>query len=151
MQKRIYLGKKSSLPEFPNNFKLDTIENKTLEDYLIRITVPEFTSICPVTSQPDFAVIIIDYSPKKKLVESKSLKLYMNSFRNIGIFHEEVTCKIGQYLHKSLKPKWIRISGFFAPRGGIPIDIFWQKGKANKSIFVPPINAKEINKLNRYI
>ena len=65
MQKRIYLGKKSSLPEFPNNFKLDTIENKTLEDYLIRITVPEFTSICPVTSQPDFAVIIIDYSPKK--------------------------------------------------------------------------------------
>ena len=96
------------------------------ENYVIRFSIPEFTSLCPVTGQPDFAKIFIDYIPKNWILESKSLKLYIQSFRNVGIFHEDVTIKIGKKIIKSISPKWIRIGGYFFPRGGIPIDIFWQ-------------------------
>ncbi|MDA9231570.1 preQ(1) synthase [Rickettsiales bacterium] len=98
-------------------------------DYAIRFTCPEFTSICPVTSQPDFAHIIIDYVADKYIVESKALKLYLTSFRNHGAFHEDCTVTIAKDLIKLLKPKWFRIGGYWYPRGGIPIDIFFETGK----------------------
>ena len=106
-------------------------------DYCVRFTCPEFTSICPVTGQPDFAHIIIDYVPGKWLLESKSLKLFIQSFRNHGAFHEECTAYIGHRLLETLKPKWIRVSGYWYPRGGIPIDVFFQKGKLPADVFVP--------------
>lgn len=107
------------------------------EDYLVRLTCPEFTSLCPITGQPDFAHFVIDYVPAKTIVESKSLKLFLASFRNHGAFHEDCTVYIAKRLVKLLKPKWLRINGFWYPRGGIPIDIFWQTGKAPDSIHVP--------------
>ena len=106
-------------------------------DYNIRFTCPEFTSICPVTGQPDFAHIVIDYLPGKSIVESKSLKLYLTAYRNHGAFHEDCTVRIAKDLIKLLKPKWLRIGGYWYPRGGIPIDIFFQSGKKPKDFFVP--------------
>ena len=99
--------------------------------------MPEFTSICPVTGQPDFAILVIDYVPNKWLVESKSLKLYLNSFRNVGSFHEECTVDIGKRLVKLLSPRFLRIGGYFYPRGGMPIDVFWQAGKLPAGVWVP--------------
>ena len=98
-------------------------------DYLARFTVPEFTSLCPVTGQPDFAILVIDYVPGPWLVESKSLKLYMHSFRNHGAFHEDCTVAIGKRLADLLEPRYLRIGGYWYPRGGIPIDVFWQTGE----------------------
>ena len=98
-------------------------------DYVARFTAPEFTTLCPITGQPDFAHLVIDYVPGKWLVESKSLKLYLNSFRNHGAFHEDCTVAIGKRLFDLLKPKWLRIGGYWYPRGGMPIDVFWQAGK----------------------
>ncbi len=132
------LGIKIAQPKSPTSFKLDRLENPHRDKtYNIRLTVPEFTSICPVTGQPDFALIIIDYIPVLWMVESKSFKLYMNSFRNHGVFHEDVTLTIASLLKKELKPKWIRIASYFAPRGGIPIDVFWQSGNPPSSAFIP--------------
>ncbi|MDA7704954.1 preQ(1) synthase [Rickettsiales bacterium] len=114
---------------------LDSVENPHPDvDYLIKFSCPEFTSICPVTSQPDFANIIIEYVPSKKMVESKSLKLYLTSFRNHGAFHEDCTIKIAKDLIALMEPKWFRISGYWYPRGGIPIDIFFQNGEIPKNI-----------------
>ena len=96
--------------------------------------------MCPVTGQPDFATLVIDYVPGSWLVESKSLKLYLNSFRNHGAFHEECTVAIGKKLVARLKPKWLRIGGYFHPRGGMPIDVFWQAGKL-PTRFGRPIRA----------
>ena len=101
-----------------------------------------------MTSQPDFALIVIDYIPKLNLVESKSFKVFIQSFRNYGIFHEEATLLIGNSLFNSLRPNWIRIAGYFAPRGGIPIDVFWQSGKPPKDTFVPELNYTAL-KINR--
>ena len=98
-------------------------------NYLVRFTAPEFTSICPVTGQPDFAHLVIDYVPGQWLLESKSLKLYVASFRNHGAFHEDCTVMIGKRIADEIKPKWLRIGGYWYPRGGIPIDVFWQTGK----------------------
>ena len=105
--------------------------------YLARFTAPEFTSLCPVTGQPDFAHLVIDYAPGDWLIESKSLKLYLNSFRNHGAFHEACTVGIGKKLVGLLKPKWLRIGGYFHPRGGMPIDVFWQAGKLPSGVWVP--------------
>ncbi len=110
-------------------------------NYVIKFTCPEFTSICPVTGQPDFAYIIIDYIPKNHIVESKSLKLYLTSFRNHGAFHEDCTIKIAKDLQKLLDPKWLRIGGYWYPRGGIPIDIFYQTGAIPKNVEVPNQNV----------
>jgi 7-cyano-7-deazaguanine reductase len=96
--------------------------------YCVRFTAPEFTSLCPVTGQPDFAHIVIDYAPGATIVESKSLKLFLSSFRNHAGFHEDVTVGIGQRLAAEMKPTWLRIGGYWYPRGGIPIDVFWQSG-----------------------
>jgi 7-cyano-7-deazaguanine reductase len=105
--------------------------------YLARFTVPEFTSLCPVTGQPDFAHLVIDYAPGPWLVESKSLKLYLASFRNHGAFHEDCTVAIGRRVEDLLEPRWLRIGGYWYPRGGIPIDVFWQTGVAPEGLWLP--------------
>jgi 7-cyano-7-deazaguanine reductase len=102
-----------------------------------RFTAPEFTSLCPVTGQPDFAHLVIDYVPKDFLVESKSLKLYLASFRNHGAFHEDCTVAIGKRMAALIKPAYLRIAGYWYPRGGIPIDVFWQTGTCPKSVWLP--------------
>ena len=105
--------------------------------FLTRFTIPEFTSLCPVTGQPDFARLVIDYAPADWLVESKSLKLYLASFRNHGAFHEDCTVTIGRKLVEAAKPAWLRIGGYWYPRGGIPIDVFWQTGPAPDRLWLP--------------
>lgn len=105
--------------------------------YVARFVCPEFTSICPVTSQPDFAHLVIDYVPNKWLVESKSLKLYLTSYRSHGDFHEACTVGIGKQLVKTLDPTWLRIGGYWYPRGGIPIDVFFATGDPPTGVWIP--------------
>ena len=105
--------------------------------YLVRFTAPEFTTLCPMTGQPDFAHLVIDYAPRLKLVESKSLKLFLGSFRNHADFHEACTLAIGQRLATTLRPRWLRIGGYWYPRGGMPIDVFWQTGEPPKGLWLP--------------
>ena len=132
------LGRNSDLPSDPETAILEIVPNPQLgTDYLVRFTCPEFTSLCPVTAQPDFARLMIDYVPAKALVESKSLKLYLGSFRNHGGFHEDCTVSIAQKIISSVKPKWLRIGGYWYPRGGIPIDIFYQTGNAPDRVWIP--------------
>jgi len=132
------LGQKTSLPASPDEAQLERVENPHKDtNYVARFTAPEFTSLCPVTGQPDFAHIVIDYAPGDWLVESKSLKLYLGSFRNHGAFHEDCTVRIGKDLVGLLAPRWFRIGGYFYPRGGIPIDVFWQSGELPTGTFVP--------------
>lgn len=132
------LGHAAEAPASPDAAVLETVPNpKAGVDYVARFTAPEFTSVCPVTGQPDFAHIVIDYIPGKRLVESKSLKLYLTSFRNHGAFHEDCTVSIAQKIIKAAKPKWLRIGGYWYPRGGIPIDVFWQTGTPPKGVWIP--------------
>ena len=132
------LGAETKIAASPEQAVLERVPNPHPgENYLARFTVPEFTSICPVTGQPDFAHLVIDYVPGKWLVESKSLKLYLQSFRNHGAFHEDCTVAIGKRLAEILVPKWIRIGGYWYPRGGIPIDVFWQKGRLPAGVWAP--------------
>jgi 7-cyano-7-deazaguanine reductase len=105
--------------------------------YLARFTAPEFTSLCPVTGQPDFAHLVIDYAPAAWLIESKSLKLYLGSFRNHGAFHEDCTVAIGRRIVETAEPQWLRIGGYWFPRGGIPIDVFWQSGPPPEGLWLP--------------
>ena len=133
-----YLGKSSAVPASPDEAVLDRVPNAHPDtDYVARFAFPEFTCICPVTGQPDFAIVMIDYVPRRWLVESKSLKLYLNSFRNHGAFHEQCTVAIGKRTVKLLSPKWLRIGGYFYPRGGMPIDVFWQFGKLPARVWAP--------------
>jgi 7-cyano-7-deazaguanine reductase len=104
---------------------------------VVRFTAPEFTSLCPVTGQPDFAHLVIDYVPGRWLVESKSLKLYLGSFRNVGGFHEACAVQIAERLVKLLVPRWLRLGGYWYPRGGMPIDVFWQTGRPPAGAWVP--------------
>lgn len=132
------LGGSTALPAHPDNAVLERVQNPNPDaDYLIRFTAPEFTSLCPVTAQPDFAHLVIDYVPAEWIVESKSLKLYLGSFRNHGAFHEACTVGIGQRLVRELTPKWLRIGGYWYPRGGIPIDVFFQTGEPPKGVWIP--------------
>ena len=135
------LGKKSNIPKHPDKSVLERITNPKIGiSYSIRLTCPEFTSICPVTSQPDFAHLIIDYVPNRFIVESKSFKLYLLGYRNHGAFHEDCTITIAQDIVELLSPKWFRIGGYWYPRGGIPIDIFWQSSEKPKNLFIPKYN-----------
>src|SRR5262252_9061350 len=112
------LGRPAVLPESPDKATLETVPNPQPRAlYLVRFTAPEFTTLCPVTGQPDFAHLVIDYAPRARLVESKSLKLYLASFRNQSGFHEETTLAIGKRLVKLLAPRWLRIGGYWYPRG----------------------------------
>jgi len=110
-------------------------------NFVIRFTCPEFTSICPITSQPDFAHLVIDYIANETIIESKSLKLYLHSFRNHGAFHEDCTIKIAKDLISACNPKWLRIAGYWYPRGGIPIDIFFQNALPPKGVFIPKLSV----------
>ena len=122
----------------PEQAVLERVPNPHVDTlYLARFTAPEFTSLCPVTAQPDFAHLVIDYAPGEWLVESKSLKMYLTSFRNHGAFHEDCTVAIGKRLADLLAPKWLRIGGYWYPRGGIPIDVFWQTGPAPEGLWLP--------------
>jgi len=132
------LGQKTELPESPDRAVLESVPNPHPEtDYVVRFTNPEFTSICPITGQPDFAQLVIDYVPDARLVESKSLKLYLASFRNHGAFHEDCTITIAKRLEDLLVPRWLRIGGYWFPRGGMPIDIFYQSGPLPKDLWLP--------------
>ncbi len=132
------LGHHVEPPTSPDEAVLDRVSNPQPDTlYLTRFTVPEFTSLCPVTGQPDFAHIVIDYAPRDWLVESKSLKLYLGSFRNHGAFHEDCTVRIGRTLVERLAPIWLRIGGYWYPRGGIPIDVFWQTGTPPDGLWLP--------------
>ena len=133
------LGGDGRLPESPEAAVLEKVANPHPgTDYMVRFTAPEFTSLCPVTGQPDFAFLIIDYVPGGWLVESKSLKLYLGSFRNHGAFHEGCTIAISKRLEDLLEPKWLRIGGYWYPRGGMPIDVFYQSGEPAKGLWIPP-------------
>jgi 7-cyano-7-deazaguanine reductase len=132
------LGRPTPLPASPAAAVLETVPNPhpgTL--YLVRFTAPEFTTLCPITGQPDFAHLVIDYVPKARLVESKSLKLFLGAFRNHGGFHEDCTVGIARRLAAALKPVWLRIGGYWYPRGGIPIDVFYQTGPAPQGLWLP--------------
>ena len=132
------LGENAPIPKNPDEAILETVPNpKGKLDYMIRFAVPEFTSLCPITGQPDFAHLVIDYVPAKKIVESKSLKLFMTSFRNHGAFHEDCTVYIAEKIIAAAKPKWLRIGGYWYPRGGIPIDIFYQTATPPKGVWIP--------------
>ena len=132
------LGKPASLPESPLAARLDYVPNPRAGTlYLVRFTCPEFTSLCPVTGQPDFAHLVIDYVPGDTIVESKSLKLFLHSFRNHQAFHEDCTVGIGQRLAGEMQPQWLRIGGYWYPRGGIPIDVFWQTATPPDGLWLP--------------
>lgn len=132
------LGQPTTLPASPEEAVLDRVPNPHPDTaYVARFTVPEFTSLCPVTGQPDFAHLVIDYVPRDWLVESKSLKLYLAAFRNHGAFHEDCTIAIGKRLFELLQPHYLRIGGYWYPRGGIPIDVFWQNGECPKGVWLP--------------
>ena len=132
------LGSETTLPESPEAAELERVQNPQSDvAYCVRFTAPEFTSLCPMTGQPDFAHLVIDYVPAGWLVESKSLKLYLGSFRNHGAFHEDCTISIARRLADFLEPHWLRIGGYWYPRGGIPIDVFWQSGAPPEGLWLP--------------
>jgi 7-cyano-7-deazaguanine reductase len=132
------LGKQTPLPKSPEEAVLERVPNAQPKlHYLVRFTAPEFTSLCPLTGQPDFAHLVIDYVPGRWLVESKSLKLYLGSFRNHGAFHETCTLAIAERLVEFLTPRWLRIGGYWFPRGGMPIDVFWQTGRPPADVWLP--------------
>ena len=132
------LGIKTTLPKSPKEAILEKVDNPHLtSNYLIRFSCPEFTTLCPVTGQPDFAYLIIDYIPDAFIIESKSLKLFLSSFRNQQGFSEEVTVNIAKRLEEEVDPRWLRIGGYWYPRGGIPIDVFYQWGKIPEDSWVP--------------
>jgi 7-cyano-7-deazaguanine reductase len=132
------LGHHASQPAKPTDAILERVENPATDrQYIVRLTCPEFTSLCPLTGQPDFAHIMVDYIPRDWIVESKSFKLLMRSYRNHGAFHEACTMEIATKLVALLEPVWLRIGAYWYPRGGIPIDVFWQSGTPPVDVWIP--------------
>ena len=132
------LGTSTPLPATPEEAVLEKVPNPQVGNkYMVRFAAPEFTSLCPITGAPDFAHLVIDYVPRDFLVESKSLKLFLGSFRNHGAFHEDCTVSIARRLVELLAPHWLRIGGYWYPRGGIPIDVFYQTGPAPEDVWIP--------------
>lgn len=132
------LGRAADIPASPDEAVLEVVPNPHQgELYLVRFTAPEFTSLCPVTGQPDFAHLVIDYVPEDSLIESKSLKLFLASFRNHGAFHEDCTLMVAKRIVEAAEPRWLRIGGYWYPRGGIPIDVFWQTGEPPEGLWLP--------------
>ena len=144
MSKDIYqdlkqLGGATVLPDNPEEAVLERVKNPQKDAlYCVRFTAPEFTSLCPITGQPDFASLMIDYIPGEWLIESKALKLYLGAFRNHGAFHEDCTVSIGRKIAEFTQAEWLRIGGYWYPRGGIPIDIFYQTGEPPEGVWIPP-------------
>ena len=132
------LGRAVKQPASPDKAKLEAVANPHPDtDYAVRFTAPEFTTLCPITGQPDFAHFVIDYVPGKWIVESKSLKLFLTSFRNVAGFHEDCSLTIGKRIAATIKPKYLRLAGYWYPRGGMPIDIFWQTGRLPSGVWLP--------------
>lgn len=132
------LGGKTVWPESPDEAVLEKVANPQAGiRYVVRFPCPEFTALCPVTGQPDFAHLVIDYWPGDTLVESKSLKLYLASFRNHGAFHEDCTIAIARRIVAAIEPHWLRIGGYWYPRGGMPIDVFYQTGPVPDDLWIP--------------
>jgi 7-cyano-7-deazaguanine reductase len=132
------LGALTPIPHSPEEARLECVANPHPDQlYLARFAAPEFTSICPVTGQPDFGHLVIDYAPGAWIVESKSLKLFLQSFRNHGAFHEACTLYVGKRVVETAAPRWLRIGGYWNPRGGIPIDVFWQTGPVPEGLWLP--------------
>jgi 7-cyano-7-deazaguanine reductase len=133
------LGRNARAPASPEEAVLETVPFARGEGTpaIVRFTCPEFTSLCPVTGQPDFAHLVIDYAPDELLVESKSLKLFLTAFRNHGAFHEACTLEIARRMVAAARPLWLRIAGYWFPRGGIPIDVFWQTGAPPEGVWLP--------------
>ena len=132
------LGRAVAIPASPDDAALEAVANPHPDtDYFVRFTAPEFTCLCPITGQPDFAHLVIDVVPGERIVESKSLKLFLGAFRNHAGFHEATTLTIGKRIRDAIAPKWLRIGGYWYPRGGIPIDVFWQTGKLPSGVWVP--------------
>ena len=143
MAKLTQLGRKTVQPASPAAAKLESVPNPHRDvDYLIRFTAPEFTTLCPITGQPDFAHFVLDYAPGAAIVESKSLKLYLTSYRNAAGFHEDTTLSIAKKVIAAIKPKYLRIAGYWYPRGGIPLDIVWQTGKIPAGLWLPETGVK---------
>ena len=132
------LGRQTKPPQSPETAVIEWVDNPHPGRlYAVRFTCPEFTSVCPLTGQPDFAHLVIDYVPEARILESKSLKLYLGSFRNHGAFHEDCTVAIARRLCEAIEPRWLRIAGYWYPRGGIPIDVFYQTGEKPDGLFLP--------------
>ena len=132
------LGQAVRHPASPQEAQLESVPNPHADtDYLIRFTAPEFTTLCPITGQPDFAHFVIDYCPAKAILESKSLKLFLGSFRNHAGFHEDSTVRIGKRIGAAVRPKFLRLAGYWYPRGGMPIDVFWQAGRLPSGVWLP--------------
>jgi 7-cyano-7-deazaguanine reductase len=137
-KKNTQLGRSVKVPESSEVAIIDKVPNPHPgSQYLVRFTAPEFTTLCPVTGQPDFAHLVMDYVPGEHLVESKSLKLYLSSFRNHGAFHEDCTLAIAKRIIDEITPTWLRMAGYWYPRGGIPIDVFFQTGPAPDGLWLP--------------
>ncbi|HEY5071262.1 MAG TPA: preQ(1) synthase [Caulobacteraceae bacterium] len=136
--RRTQPGRSARRAQSPAEAPLERVANPHAGSlYLARFTAPEFTALCPRTGQPDFAHLVIDYAPDAWLIESKSLKLYLASFRDHGAFHEDCTLAIGKRIFQVAGPLWLRIGGYWYPRGGIPIDVFWQSGPPPPGLWLP--------------
>ncbi len=132
------LGRPAALPASPEAATIETVADPHPDAvYVVRLTCPEFTTLCPVTGQPDFAHMVIDYAPAERLLESKSVKLFLHSFRDQGTFHEAATLTVAKRLVAAAEPHWLRIGGYWYPRGGIPIDIFYQTGEPPACVWLP--------------
>jgi 7-cyano-7-deazaguanine reductase len=137
-EKLTQLGRTVGLPVSPEDADLESVPNPHADtDYVVRFAAPEFTTLCPITGQPDFAHFVIDYCPAKAILESKSLKLFLGSFRNYAGFHEDCTVMIGKRIAAAIRPKFLRLAGYWYPRGGMPIDVFWQTGKMPSGAWLP--------------
>lgn len=143
MSELTQLGAKVDIAGSPEEAILEVIDvpNQLGINSTIRMSCPEFTSLCPKTGQPDFAKIYLDYIPSLKLVESKSLKLFLCSFRNHGAFHEDCTNYIGVRLRDALHPRWLRLTAVWYPRGGISIDCFWSTGAFPQGYHLPRLHT----------
>lgn len=142
-----HLGKQSPIETDPDKVVLDKVPNPNPGlNYVARFTVPEFTSLCPMTGQPDFATLVIDYVPSNFLLESKALKLYMFAFRNRGDFHEKCTTDIGKRIFDTIKPRWFRIAGFWNGRGGINIDVVWEAGELPAGVTPLGLDKRQLYK-----
>ena len=138
------LGKKAKIPGTPEEAVLETFRNAHPQtDYVVRLSAPEFTTLCPITAQPDFASIVVDYVPSDRLVESKSFKLFLGSFRNYGTFHEDCTVYIHNRLKDAMSPKFIRVTGIWNARGGIALDVVVQSGALPASCTLLPVGKVE--------
>ena len=137
-KKPTQLGRTVKQPASPQEAVLEAVTNPHPDtDYVVRFTAPEFTTLCPVTGQPDFAHFVIDYVPGKAIVESKSLKLFLTSFRNVAGFHEDCSLIVGKRIATTIRPKFLRLAGYWYPRGGMPIDVFWQIGQLPSGLWLP--------------